>query len=168
MENSTLFSNCVCYVYVCMSVCLLSLPPLWRIKVHVYSRSCLLMSMKSWVNDNRTDFIWFTFPANPHKYLHRSYITRNYEYLASYSCPLIKFEASAAFRYRVNHRHGTERQADKVERFMRPLGKGGKTKMINGSRYYKALESVSKASALSSALFPFTHDDTLWNSCCLN
>jgi len=29
--------------------------------------------------------------------------------------------------------------------------------MINGSRYYKALESVSKASALSSALFPFTH-----------
>ena len=43
-------------------------------------------------NDNRTDFIWFTFPANPHKYLHRSYITRNYEYLASYSCPLIKFK----------------------------------------------------------------------------
>jgi len=30
-------------------------------------------------------------------------------------------------------------------------------KMVNGSRFYRALESVSIASALSSALTPFTH-----------
>jgi len=29
--------------------------------------------------------------------------------------------------------------------------------MVNGSRYYSALESVSIASALSIALLPFTH-----------
>jgi len=32
-----------------------------------------------------------------------------------------------------------------------------KIKIVNGSRYYRALESVSIASALSIALVPFTH-----------
>jgi len=34
-----LFSSCLCYVYVCMSVYLLSLLPKWRIKIYIRRES---------------------------------------------------------------------------------------------------------------------------------
>ena len=62
-----------------------------------------------------------------------------------------KLEVSAAFMLRQNRRHGTNGR--RVQRLMLPpIGGEPYNKMVNGYRYYRALESVSIASALSSAL----------------
>ena len=55
-----------------------------------------------------------------------------------------------------------EKRVEKMDLFDVQLDKGQfyrcvYVKMVNGSRYYRALESVSIASALSIPLLPFTH-----------